>query len=322
MDNIEKQLRDLLPQSDVFFKKDEPLAHHTTFKIGGKAQYFYLADSKDRLITALKAAFDLSLPFFVLGGGSNVLVSDKGFKGLIIKNYGGALKIEGENIYAEAGVPLKEIVERAAQNSLQGMEFLFDIPGTLGGAIRGNAGAFGGEIKDILSWVEILDEKGKVRKLETKECQFNYRDSRFKHQKEIILSAKLTLKRGDKLNIYKKIAEIFKKRRSSFSNILPSAGSVFKNIFVKDLTDKVKEKFDIEKLKRDDKFPVKYLIEEIDFRERKIGEVQISWEHPNVIVNLGQGKAEEVIILIGLIKQKIRTKFNIQLQEEIEYVGF
>jgi UDP-N-acetylmuramate dehydrogenase len=319
------QLKKLLPQSDKYFKQNEPLKHHTYLKIGGKARYFYLANEKEKIIKAVQAARKLNLPFVLLGEGSNVLVADKGFSGLVIKALGGRLKIDSKKreIIAEAGVPLREILKEAAQRNLGGLEFLFDIPGTLGAAIRGNVGAFGGKIQEVLVWVEILDEKGKKVKLTPEQCHFAYRESRFKHNdKEIILEACLKVKPKDKLEIYQKMAEIFKKRREAFSAILPSCGSVFKNLYLKDLSTQIKNNFNIAELKRGNQFPVKYLIEDLDLKGKRIGQVQISWEHPNVIVNLGQGRTEEVIILIGLIKQKVRTHFNIQLQEEIEFIGF
>jgi len=288
-------------------KENVLLKNHTTFKIGGKAKYFFVAKNKKDLIKAILVAKKYNLPFFVLGGGSNTLVSDRGFEGLVIKiqnsrlrqGFGGQAKLK--TIYAEAGTSLGQLVNVALKNSLTGMEWATGIPGTVGGAIYGNAGAFGESIGDVVKKVEVLDTKDLRFKIyDLKKCKFGYRDSIFKHKKNlIILSAKIQLKKGKKSEIKRKIKEFLDYRQETQPLNFPSAGSVFKN---------------------PPGFSAGELIEKCGLKGKKIGKAKISEKHANFIVNLGGAKAKDVKKLINLIKKKIKKKFGITLEEEIQYL--
>ncbi len=305
------------------------LAGHTTFKIGGPARWFFIAKNTEEIKKAISMAKELNLDSFILGGGSNVLVSDKGFNGLIIKIKNSKFKIQNSKIiYAEAGMNLGKLVEYSVSKGLTGLEWAAGIPGTIGGAICGNTGAFGKSISEVVTEAQVLvcDKKNniKVKKYNNKDCKFAYRDSIFKRNKNlIIVVAKIQLEKGDKEKSQQMISEYLGQRRESQPLEYPSAGSVFKNL-----------KFEIENLKLLNKYPqlkrfskhgmipAGWLIEECGLAGKKIGSAMVSEKHANFIVNLGKAKAEDVVILISLIKQKIRNKFGIQLQEEIEYIGF
>jgi UDP-N-acetylmuramate dehydrogenase len=300
------------------------LRDYTTFKIGGPARYFFIAKSKEGLKNAILWAKKKKLLFFILGGGSNVLFSDKGFNGLVIKLQNTQYEIRNTKIIAEAGVPLQKLVLETAKRELSGLENLAGIPGTLGGAICGNAGAFGKEIGDLVEEVKVLDvgsSKLEVKKLRNKGCKFGYRDSIFKKkEKWIILEAILRLKKGKKKEIEEKIKEILKLRKEKQPLEFPSAGSVFKNVPIEKVSKRIREKFR-EKIK-DGFLPAGVLIEAAKLKGFQIGGAKISEKNANFIVNVGEAKASDVKELIEKIKKEIKKKFKIQLEEEIKLVGF
>jgi len=317
-------------------QKNISLRNYTTFKIGGKAKYFFIAKRKEDLIKAISVAKKLNLPFFVFGGGSNVLVSDRGFKGLVIKFLISNFQFQNGKIFCEAGTPLAKLVQFSIEKSLTGLEWAVGIPGTVGGAVYGNAGAFGSSMADIVKSVEVLqiaNYKLQIANFKNRDCKFSYRDSIFKHANSltlglrprgvrigpcecpnlIILSAEIRLKKGKKSEIERKIKEYLNYRKETQPLNFPSAGSIFKN----PLPAKVSKKF-----RRARKFSAAELIEKCGLKGKKIGNVKISEKHANFIINLGNGKAKDVIKLINLVKQKVKEKFGITLEEEIQYLGF
>jgi len=294
------------------FQKNVLLKNYTTFRIGGKAEYFFVAKNKKDLIKAISVAKKLKLPFFVLGGGSNLLVSDKGFNGILIKIRNTKYEIpacpagrQNTKIMAEAGVMLGELVNILAKTELSGLEWAAGIPGTVGGAIFGNAGAFNKSMKDVVKSVEALEvknEKCKVKNFKNRDCKFSYRDSIFKNNKNlIILSVTLQMKRGDKKEIENKIKKNLEQRNKTQPLNFPSGGSIFKN---------------------PPGFFAGELVKRCGLKGKKVGNVKISEKHSNFIVNLGNGKAKDVIKLIKLIKQKVKKKFGVTLEEEIQFLGF
>jgi len=303
-------------------KKNILLKNYTTFRIGGPAKYFFQAKTKSDLILAVKIAKKFRLPFFVFGGGSNLLVSDKGFKGLVIKIQNSKFEIlngarrrrEGggrvsSKIFTEAGTLLGQLVNATTRVGLTGLEWAVGIPGTVGGAVRGNAGAFRKSMKDIIKTVEAFDTKtGKIKILKNKDCKFGYRDSIFKKNKNlIILSAMLQLKKGRhppatrKKKIKNKIQKNLEQRKETQPLNFPSAGSIFQN---------------------PPGFSAGELIEKCGLKGKRIGNVKIFEKHANFIVNLGGGKGKDVMGLIKIIKNRVKKKFEVVLEEEIQFLGF
>lgn len=320
---IFQKLKKLLPG----LKKNILLKRYTTFRIGGKAQYFFIAKNKSDIKMAVFVAKKANVPFFILAGGSNVLISDKGFKGLVIKIRNEKLKMEEHNsklkIFAEAGILLKELVKNSQKLGFSGLEWASGIPGTLGGAIRGNAGAFGGEIKDVVSEVEFLDKRGNIKKISNKQCRFFYRSSIFKMNNWIVLSAIIKLKKGNKEHIKSVVKKYINFRKKKHPLEYPSAGSIFKNYDFKKISAKIKASF--KNVVKKDPFPVipsSYLISEAGLKGLRVGKAEISKKHPNYIVNLGGASAKDVVELIKEAKKKIKIKFGIILEEEITYLGF
>lgn len=285
-------------------KKNILLKHYTTFKIGGRAKYFFVAKTKKDLIRAVGVAKKFKLPFFVLGGGSNILISDKGFSGLVIKNEAQNFEIHGRKIIAESGAILNNIIDRAIKRGLAGLEEGSGIPGTIGGAVYGNAGWPRGKwaIGNLVEKVEILWPGGKIEKVGKRWLSFDYRKSRFKKikiNKPVILEVILQLKKGKIANIKKKQLETLEIRRKKIPAGF-SAGSIFKN---------------------PPKNPAGFLIEKCGLKGKKFGNVKLSEKHANFIINLGGGKANDVKKLINLVKNKVKKRFRTILKEEIQYVG-
>lgn len=287
-------------------KLNEPLANHTTFLIGGPADFFYEAKTTNELVEAIKLSGKFEVPFYLLAGGSKILVSDEGFRGLIIKVStsqfscpAGRRAIYNLEIIADAGVPLKTLVEETAQKGLAGLEFAAGIPGTIGGAIRSNAGAWQQAIGEKVKMVKVLDEEGGIKELSQEECQFKYRQSRFKKTREVILEVKLVLKKGNSEKIKEQISTYLAQRQGQPQE--PSVGSIFINPKPQSAGE---------------------LIEAVGLKGKKIGKARISPKHANFIVNLGGATAREVISLIELVKTGVEKKTGIVLEEEICLVGF
>lgn len=319
-DNNKNSIKKIL----LGIKENVLLAKYTTFKVGGLAKYFFIAKSNQDIIKAVGAALQCKVPFFILGGGSNLLISDKGFWGLVIKVENSNLQIKKSKIFVEAGVSLSEVVKKAVKNNLTGMEWAVGIPGTVGGAIRGNAGAFGAAICDSVKKVkalEIIGKKSRIKELTNKNCKFNYRESIFKKKQNIIiLSAELELKKGNKEKIEKEIKENLKIRNKKQPH-KASAGSIFKNKKSKIENEKLIKLFPGLKTKIVKKvIPSAALIEMAGLSGKKIGNAQISKVHKNFIVNLGRAKSTDVKKLIDLIKKKVKNKFGVNLEEEIKII--
>lgn len=304
-------------------KQNEFLSRHTTFQIGGPAKYFFEAAGPKEIKKALEWAEEKGMPVLILGGGSNVLISDDGFTGLVIKIKSNNLKINDERVIAEAGASLTKLAVRAAGLGLSGLEWAAGIPGTVGGAVRGNAGAWGGEIGDTIESVKVL-RGGREVILKNKDCGFAYRHSIFKANNDIILEVVLKLKKGEQKKSQELINKYLQTKSKTQAIENPSSGCIFKNIEFTELDKKTLEK--IKPLLNEDLIkrrivPAGLLIDEAEFRGFKMGKVMVSQKHANFIINLGGGTAEQVVMLVAAIKQKVRVKFDIQLREEIQLVG-
>ncbi len=259
----------------INFQKNISLREYTTFKIGGSAKYFCKVKDKEELNKVIDFAKGKDLPFFVLGGGSNLLVSDQGFNGLVILIDNKELKVKDNFITAGAGTILNKLVMFSIENELTGLEWAIGIPGTVGGAAKVNAHAFESNMSQLVKKAEKIDN--------------------------IIFSIKLELKKGNQEKSRELIKEYTKKRVSTQPLNYPSAGCIFSNI---------------------PGHGAGRLIDQAGLKGVRIGDAMVSEKHANFIVNLGKAKAKDVIELINLIKQKVKDKFDLELEEEIEYLGF
>lgn len=308
----------------MFLRENVPLAPLTTFHVGGEARYYAVASGALELAEVFEYAEKNRLPFYVLGGGSNVLFSDKGFPGIIIHIGGGGVSVSGDKLTASAGVPLFEVVLAARDASLRGIEKLAGIPGSFGGAVRGNAGAFGTEIGDVVTSVKTLDRvSGMVAEYTREECQFRYRNSLFKeHPNLVVLSAEIKLVPDTEGGLARIIQDTMALRESKHPQDAKCAGSFFMNPLVRDEHLLTEFEKDTGKASKDGKLPAGWLIDHVGLRGKKVGGAQVSPFHPNYLLNTGAATALDVITLASLIKTKVRDELRVRLQEEVQYVGF
>lgn len=305
------------------------LSKHTTYKIGGKAKFFAEAYSKEDIISIINEYKNISgntEKIFILGGGSNVLFSDDGYDGLVIKISCSDIRfIENNIIRVLAGTPISHIVNFTIENNLTGLEFAAGIPGLFGGAIRGNAGAFRGEMKDVIVSIQSMDIKEPYcikERTNIKEI-FGYRTSIFKTKdiNEIILSADIKLLSGEKESIKNKIETNLQYRKNKQPIEWPSAGSTFKNIDVSTITESQKKQWEhIIKIDPFPVIPVAFLISELGLKGTKIGGAQISDKHSNFFINYNSATSDDVQKLIAFTKEEIKNKFNLKIEEEIQIV--
>ena len=284
-------------------KIDEPMKKHTNFKIGGNADVFVIAKNIEEIKSVIKFSKENNILLTILGNGSNVLVSDKGIRGIVLQVGTKEIKIEKQKnalVEVEAGVMLGALAQVLLKQSISGFEFAAGIPGSIGGAIRMNAGAYGGEMKDIVKDVTVLNEKGEISVLTNEECEFSYRHSRFTDSKEIVIKVTLELPLGDEAEIKAKMDEYDQSRREKQPLNLPSAGSTFK---------------------RGSDFITAKLIDECGLKGYTSGDAQVSTLHAGFVVNLGNATAQDVLNVVNHVKQVVLEKTGKQIELEVELLG-
>lgn len=283
-------------------KNLEPMSKHTSFKIGGPADILVTPVTARQIQSIIDISKSEKTPIFIMGNGSNLIVREKGIRGITVKlfeNFGGC-EVEGCTLKAQAGILLSRLSQIALQNGLAGLEFASGIPGTLGGAIAMNAGAYGGEMKDVVVKTEYIDKNGDIKSLEGEMHCFGYRTSFIQKEEGIVLSSELKLKSGDKNEIKAQMDELCKKRNDKQPLKMPSAGSVFK---------------------RPEGYFAGKLIEDCGLRGYGIGGAEVSNMHCGFIVNKGNASAGDVIELIEFIKNTVKEKFGVDLQTEVKIIG-
>ncbi|MDP1629746.1 MAG: UDP-N-acetylmuramate dehydrogenase, partial [bacterium] len=296
------------------------LAPYTTFKIGGPAFFFLEVQNETEILEGINWAKAKYYPYCVLGGGSNVLISDSGFRGLVIKNEISFIKEPAGNIIeAGAGVFFGNVIMAAVNAGLGGLEWGIGIPGTLGGAIYGNAGAFGHSIREAVKEARVLEENGRIKIYKNKDCRFGYRESVFKRQNSIILSARLEFSRQSPEILRQSMREFAKNRPPSPP--FPSAGCAFKNIEFKNLPAEAQKMIPPDKVKGG-KTPAGFLIQSVGLAGKRAGGAKI-WEvHCNYIINADNASAKDAMELIRACKKLVYDKFGVLLEEEIRQIGF
>lgn len=308
-------------------KLNEPLVKYNTYQTGGMAKFFVEAGDKEAVQKAIYAAKSDSVPYVILGGGTNVLISDKGFDGLIIKAKHNQFKTYGDDaVFVEAGMPMGALLNKLTSLNLSGLEWAAGIPGTLGGAIFGNAGALGGEIADAIMSVEVFDSRTHDIKEYSKDaCEFGYRRSLFKNEKHfVILGATLKLRNESQPEIMAKMAENIKLKAHNQPLAFRSAGCAFKNV---DLAASSKAQQLLEGLEEFQGFKnAKFLsagmlIDKAGLKGFKTGGAVVSEKHGNFILNTNGASAEDIFWLIEIVKDKVFEKFGVLLEEEIQYIG-
>lgn len=302
MDNIENKLLQIINRENLLI--DEPMKKHTSFKVGGKADFFVIVNTENELKKILKFAKDENIPIQLVGNGTNLLITDKGLRGIVVKLNFKDYKIERTKNYAYitvgAGFPLCKLANIALKEELGNLEFLSGIPGTVGGAIRMNAGAYGGEMKDIVVKTKYMDLDGKIHKINLEEHEFSYRNSIFERNKNIILETILKVEYSKQEDIQEKINEYMKSRKEKQPLEYPSAGSTFK---------------------RKEGIITAKLIDECGLKGYSIGGAEVSTKHAGFIVNKGNATAKDIIDLIEYVKRVVLEKTNEVIETEVLIIG-
>lgn len=300
MNRIEALIRDIVPEENIYI--NEPMKNHTTFRIGGPADILVKPSDIKEIKDVYMACQAKKEPCYIIGNGSNVLVSDDGIRGVVIlllDNYE-RIRVEGDIITAQAGARLSKIGAAALRTSLTGFEFACGIPGTLGGACIMNAGAYGGEMKDILLSVTAMDKNGDIREYQPHEMQLGYRTSRFLKEGLIVLEAKLQLQKGNMSEIEAYMKDLAARRREKQPLEYPSAGSTFK---------------------RPEGYFAGKLIRDAGLRGYSVGDACVSEKHCGFVVNKGAATAEDVCTLMKDVSAKVKESFGVELEPEVRIIG-
>lgn len=302
----------------VRIRRNVKLAPLTTFKIGGKAEFFCEVKTPEELLEAIEWAKNKNLSWRIFGGGSNIVFSDKIIRGLLIRFIGGKIELIGDNrLLAEAGVFLETLIKKSISLGFVGLETLSGIPGTVGGAVFGNAGAYSHSISKAVEKVEIWDGKRR-RWLLKPQCGFKYRSSIFKKKPYIILRAIFRFKKDDSKKVQKITRDIIKIRIKKYKPGLACPGSFFKNVLIKNISRRSLSLIDKSKI-IEDKVPAGYLLESAGVKGMEFGRLKVADFHGNLIINKGGATAEEVKQLAKFLKNKVYKKFGIWLEEEVIY---
>jgi UDP-N-acetylmuramate dehydrogenase len=301
LQEIIDQVREGIKEGIVLEK--EPMEAHTSFRIGGPADLFVRPANREEIRWLVDFAREKDLPFFVVGNGSNLLVSDEGFRGMII-HLGGDYKnvqTDGLTVKAEAGASLAMAARAALDHNLTGLEFAAGIPGSVGGAVSMNAGAYGGEIKDVLLWAEVLTPEGDFIRMTPEELDLSYRHSIVFERGYIVLSACFCLKEGRREDILSGMEDLAQRRKSKQPLEFPSAGSTFK---------------------RPEGYFAGKLIQDAGLKGYTVGGAQVSEKHSGFVINRGGAEACEVAFLIRQVRKKVAARFGVLLEPEVRFLGF
>ncbi len=282
--------------------ENENMANHTTFKCGGNASLYIAPNSTDELVKVLEVLRNENYPYMVIGNGSNLLVKDSGYDGAIVEvdKKISEIDVRGEEIIVEAGAKLSKVATIAMENDLAGFEFAHGIPGNMGGAVVMNAGAYGGEMKDVLKWVKVVDQNGEIKTLENDELELGYRTSRVMKEKMIVLEACIKLDLGVMGDIAEVMALLMSKRKASQPLEYPSAGSTFK---------------------RPEGYFAGKLVQDAGMKGYRVGDAMVSDKHSGFVINCGNATATEVIQVIKDVQAKVKEDFGVDLEPEVRIIG-
>lgn len=298
--NIYDKVVDIVGEGNVH--TDEPMSRHTTFRIGGSADYFVKPGNADEVAAVIAVCREYNIPYFILGNGSNLLVSDDGYRGMIINIMDNmdSVTVDGRIITAQAGAMLVRVSVMARDNALTGLEFASGIPGTIGGAVYMNAGAYGGEMKNVVKTVRAIDEYGRIYELDSEKMDFSYRHSIVEERKLIVLEVTLELERGSREAIDDRMKELAEARRSKQPLEYPSAGSTFK---------------------RPEGYFAGKLIMDAGLRGYSVGGAQVAEKHCGFVINKGGATASDVVELIRDVQHDVDDKFGVTLEPEVKMLG-
>ena len=294
------RLTEILPENRV--REEEPMRLHTTFRVGGPARFFVVPETSQQLRQVVRCCQEEEVAYYIIGNGSNLLVSDQGYEGVVIQIFQemNRIEVQGDKIKAQAGALLSAVAARALEAGLAGFEFAAGIPGTLGGACMMNAGAYGGEMKDVLKEVQVLTRQGEIITLQKEQLEMGYRTSRIAREQYIVLEAALELKRGKASVIREKMEDLKERRVTKQPLEYPSAGSTFK---------------------RPEGYFAGKLIQDAGLRGFRIGGAQVSEKHCGFVINRDQATATEISQLIREIQMRVKENSGVELEPEVKRLG-
>lgn len=302
-------------------EQDAPLSAYSRFGLGGPASVLADAPFEDTFVAAWQMARREGWPLVVIGGGSNLVVSDAGFPGLVLRFTGSRMEIDGTTVRSEAGAVLQDLVDFSIARGLAGIHTMTGIPGWVGGAVYGNAGAYGRSVDQSVRTVRFFDGSD-VREFENAECRFRYRDSTFKDNKGwVVFSTVLELGRGDASELKARADEIRGIRDAKYPPTMKCAGSIFKNIILAELAPGVQAMVD-PKVVREGKVPSAWFLEQVGAKGIRNGGIHVADYHANLIYNAGNGTAQQVREVVDDLKARVRSRFGFCVEEEVQYVGF
>ena len=305
---------------DTVVSRNVPLSQYTRFAIGGPAAVLFETANANSFVQGLDVAKSCSVAHVVIGGGTNLVVADSGFEGVVLRYSGRAIVHKGDLLYAEAGAVLQCVVDRSIAVGLEGLQTMTGIPGELGGAIYGNAGAYGHSIQEIVEQVRWTDGK-QIHSFNNEACEFSYRESIFKRKKDwIVLSADLRFRSGDGPKLARVAAEIRAVRDAKYPPTMKCAGSIFKNLLFARLPREVQQQVPA-KLVREGKVPSAWFLEEAEVKGLRVGGIRGATYHANLIYNDGAGTATDLLQVIQECKARVRGRFGFELEEEVQYIG-
>ena len=301
-------------------RRQVELRHYTRFGIGGAADLFAETASPDAFAAAVEVCRGQRFPYYVLGAGSNVIVSDEGFRGLILRFVAKDFALDGNQVIADAGASLESLVDFTIDAGLKGLETLARIPGSVGAAVYGNAGAYGHSISERVEQLKFFDGS-EIREIDNAGCKFEYRGSVFKNRKSwVIFQCRLQLDPADAIGLRKRADDIIALRDEKFPPTMRCAGSIFKNLHLKDLPEDVIAQVP-KQVPREGKVPAAYFLEQVGAKGMRRGGIEIASYHANLIYNTGNGTASELRGLIAELKGRIRERYGFDVEEEVQYVG-
>lgn len=297
---VKEALQRFVPAENILY--GEPLKEHTTFRVGGEADCMIRIENREQLSPLLSYLHRVDIPYYVLGNGSNLLVGDKGYRGIILQlsDKISAIRVEGNRIYAQAGALVGRVARVAAEHGLTGMEFAAGIPGTVGGGVVMNAGAYDGEMKQVVERVTVLDKEGNELELDNETMEFRYRTSAIKHHPFIVTECCFLLTPGDRETINAKIEDFQNRRKTKQPLEYPSAGSTFK---------------------RPEGYFAGKLIADAGLKGCKIGGAQVSEKHSGFVINTGDATAADIRSLITHVQEEVYRQFSVRLEPEVIYLG-
>jgi UDP-N-acetylmuramate dehydrogenase len=302
-------------------RQDEPLAPYTRFGLGGKAAVVCVTGSRGAFVDALRTAATIDAPQMVIGGGTNLVVSDDGFDGLVLQFTGSNIQANGTTLTVEAGAVLQDVVDRSIELGFEGLQTMTGIPGFTGGAVYGNAGAYGHSINELVTRVDFARD-GRETAFDNAQCGFAYRHSRFKNHKDwVILATELQFRRGDRDALAKAASDIRRVRDAKYPPTMKCAGSIFKNVFFATLPPETQGLIP-PNLIRDGKVPSAFFLEQVGAKGIRRGEIQVAEYHANLIYNDGNGRTADLLAVIQDLKKQVRERFAFDIEEEVQYVGF